>query len=301
MPLPSGNIKMHSQQSVIMSSNNTVAETAFDNPNVETQTQALVAMYLNDQDAATSAIDKIEKKPQGTIMAKPKLGFLDLPGEIRNSIYSLLAEDSACEARRPMRHQASRGDSGSEDDQVKWSRDSRQDLGFTQTCRQIQHEYGPIHTQHTRKYVSLGDLALYAKTVDNDTSILNLPSVRLRLGLESQVPSREPGIDIVPLIHLIKRHRCLLRVARTTLPRSAARDPDPELRAVAEQIRRLLDVCDNDVWYANFREKIKSIIYYSNAKGFETRAIIFVKTEHQEKWMRKPRGSAQWEMGFLRG
>jgi hypothetical protein len=117
---------------------------------------------------------KVKKRAGGRRKSEGQLRkfiFLNLPPEQRNQIYEYLVEDknkpwSIHLVRDPgaiANHLAGRGGDGSLTEQ-KWIRDDS--WSFTQTCRQIRHEFEPILRNGSTKkaYILLPDIVEYLNT-----------------------------------------------------------------------------------------------------------------------------------------
>ncbi|KAI4604633.1 hypothetical protein J4E83_011052 [Alternaria metachromatica] len=129
--------------------------------------------------------------------------LLELPGELRNHIYSIIV--AAEEARGVKLHRKRRGRSQHSKHALRDRHPSRQFLGLAQTNQLFRSEFWPLYTKAHRPIINIEELAEYLEVVPhsdeyiNSSIITTLEAVRL---LKTPKAVEAPGIDIRPLFRM---------------------------------------------------------------------------------------------------
>ncbi|KAF2832513.1 hypothetical protein CC86DRAFT_90611 [Ophiobolus disseminans] len=212
-----------------------------------------------------------KKKDPILASAEPKVGFLDLPGELRNEVYGYLIANVAAKQNKEMVPIALSSKRIARDS-IHWRCLSRQDLGFTQICRQVREEYLPFYTRNIK--VSI---------LPNETDVENALT-----GIARPInPSGTVTIRSDPE-HPIWREG--LQVKVTSLLRSS----EQHLKCwpnfyVDENATHILNVMrnfhNNTTWSAVFDEEVHSVSLRSRTSNSPTKVIVTVKFTHAEWWM----------------
>ncbi|KAH7412316.1 hypothetical protein DE146DRAFT_275704 [Phaeosphaeria sp. MPI-PUGE-AT-0046c] len=165
-------------------------------------------------------------------LGSPKCYLLDLPGELRNRIYSFVREDNPVTfTSRPLFK------SLSDDDIKAYGIDQRTPsfLGLTQTCHQLRKEYSPLYAAHTTIRVFHVDLKevmrlnfpfLARDTDGNAIGNLLLVSIPWKIYYHLRRPTWiYPIIDALPLILYCGKHANFHVTYDYNVPRDPLKNP----------------------------------------------------------------------------
>ncbi|KAH6870342.1 hypothetical protein BKA58DRAFT_174778 [Alternaria rosae] len=224
--------------------------------------------------------------------SKRKIGFLDLPAELRNTIYDLLATTIGRKDYMPR----TRSDADTASTRLKylpWPRLVRGDLSLAQTCRQIRSEYLPIYAASTKVHISMHAFALAAEDLNVNKHEICMPASHVEL-----------------IVRLYGYHGCGYRPCHDIAPllRLALRQPELEFKFKDEECMRekvikgeqrdtsaylttLFSFHTNPVWCDFFTDAVREVFMYPDdfEYGPRKRAKVHIEVEEEygELWMQR--------------
>ena len=215
-----------------------------------------------------------ENQPAG----KSNLGFLSLPGEIRNAIYELVAQHAINDKQTRRGNEVTLYYHGqhSSSDSSRWQNARRQGLGLVQASRQLREEYGPIYSRNTKMYISLHRLVQHVQWLSEDDQLV-VPAGNLVIGLRNwsddltcdQVRLRDIAVNIAPLLRIYKR--------------------SPNAQLTFDDSRFYLDqvfsVRENDTWWRSLEEAIDKVEISPVYLSADASMSIWVKSAFSQRWM----------------
>ncbi|KAI4712466.1 hypothetical protein J4E89_002733 [Alternaria sp. Ai002NY15] len=168
-----------------------------------------------------ASIQELNAALQNLTVESPGLGFLSLSGELRNKIYSYLANErinhdapvnsettsfsSTPNYLHTPAHQIVLYYENKDDvlyEPPEWNTIQRYDMGITQTCHQIREEYEVTYRQNHSMSISLDALVFSTASRDPEQPpILPLGNVRITVRESSW---STPNIDILPFLKAYK-------------------------------------------------------------------------------------------------
>ncbi|KAI4926428.1 hypothetical protein J4E85_006721 [Alternaria conjuncta] len=243
-----------------------------------------------------ASIQELNAALQNLTVESPRLGFLSLSGEIRNKIYSYLANErinhdapvnseatsffSTPNYLRTPAHQIVLCYENKDDvlyEPPEWNTIQRYDMGLTQACHQIREEYEATYRQNHSMSISLDALVTSTAFLDPDQPpILPLGSVRITVRESSW---STPNIDILPFLKAYKNFPSLkLHFELPEHARTAFGD--------------VFSVRKNNKWWVGVEEHVAFIHVWPEVYGERAKVGITVTKEFEMKW-RRGRGGVQ--------
>jgi len=164
-----------------------------------------------------------------------------------------------------MHHTTSLHSSPSHRAPIDWLHQWREDLGLTQTCRQLREEYLPIYNAHTNILITLARLADFAKVLNaSETPVFPSGKIRILTEVASQSQQDRSAFNIVPILRLYKLYPDLPLTIDTGV-------------SLSRMLTGLGNFGDYDI---TFGTKIESVLVYPRTADKDPEVRIKVVWDH---------------------